>query len=110
MSSSIMHHWKLPGTILIFTAIICSSLVKGKPNTYWSKRAGQPEFSNQMPTDGSRYLPEAKETKRISKPITELPIHTFSTILRKIKSYFYSGQVSKLDEVPSLEQKENVSL
>ena len=105
MSTSIMHHWKLSRTILIFTfitAIICSSLVAGNPNTYWSKRSGQPDFSNQMPKDGSQYLPEAKETKRSRKPITELPIHTFSTILRKNKRYFYSGQESKLDEVSPL--------
>ena len=103
MSTSMMHHWKLPRTILIFaliTAIIRSSLVKGKRNTYWSKRSGKPGVSNQMP----------KETKRISKPLKELPIHTFSTILRKINRYFYSGQVSKLVEVLPLKQKENVRL
>ena len=99
MSSSIMHPWKLPRTILIFTLItgIVHSLIQGKPNTYWSKRTGRPEFSNQMPKDGSQYLPEAKETKSISKPLTEFPIRPFSTILRKIKRYFYSCKESKLD-------------
>ena len=113
MSSSIMPLWKLPRTILIFTlitAIIGSSLVKGKPNTYWSKRAGQPEYSNLMPTDGSQYLPESKDTKRVSKTLTEFPIPQFYSILRKIKRYFYSVQESKLDEVPSLKQKENVKM
>ena len=99
MSTSNMHQWKLPLTIFIITLIpaIVHSMIKGKPNTYWSKRSGKPELSNQMPKDGSQYLPEAKETKRSRKPITELPIHTFSTILRKNKRYFYSGQESKLD-------------
>ena len=96
MSISIMHQWKLPKTIFIFTLItvILHSSVQGKPNTYWSKRSGQQKFSNQVPRDGSQYLPEAK---RISKPLTEFPICPFSTILRKIKRYFYSGKESKLD-------------
>ena len=112
MSSSIMPQWKLPRTILIFTliTIILHSVVKGKPNTYWSKRAGQPELSIQIYKDGSQYLPEAKETKRVSKPLTEFPIRTLSTILRKIKRYLYSGKETKLDEVPPLKQKENVGL
>ena len=99
MSSSIMHQCKLPRTIFIFTLItvILHSSVQGKPNTYWSKRTGRPEFSNQMPRDGSQFLPG--ERKRISKPLTELPIYTFSTILRKIKWYLYSCKVSKSDGI-----------
>ena len=112
MSSSIMHQWELPRTILIFTLLttILHSLVQGKPNTYWSKRSGQPELSNQIHKDGSQYLPEAKETRRISKPLTEFPIRPFSRILRKIKRYFDSYKESKLVGVLPLTLKSNVKM
>jgi hypothetical protein len=97
-----MHPWRQLLTIFIITIIpaIVHSMIKGKQNTYRSKRTSRLESSNQMPKDGSQYLPEAKETKGNSKlPLTELPIHTFSTILRKINRYFYSCKKSKSDGI-----------
>ena len=101
MSSSIMHQWKLHRTILIFTLVTGNvhSMLKGKPNTFWSKRSGQQELSDQMHKDGSQYFSESKETERISKLLREFRFRPFSTILNKIQEYNHFYKESKLDEV-----------
>ena len=101
MSSSIMPLWKLPRTILIFTLVtgIVHSMLKGKPNTFWSKRSGQQELSDPMHKDGSQYFSESKETERISKLLREFRFRPFSTILHKIQQHYHLYNESKLDEV-----------
>ena len=66
MSSSIMPQWKLPRTILIFTliTIILHSVVKGKPNTYWSKRSGKPQ--NKYPKMEVSIYQKQKEQKGLA--------------------------------------------
>jgi hypothetical protein len=83
----------VPRAILIFTLItaIFHSYVQGKPNTYWSKRSGHQELSNQIHKDESQYLSETKEIKSNSKPLSEFQILPFSTILQKIK-IFVTGE------------------
>ena len=101
MSSSIMHLWKLHRIILIITLVtgIVHSMQKGKPNTFWSKRAGQQELSDKMHKDGSQYFSESKETERISKLLREFRFLPFSTILHKIQQYNHFYKESTFDEV-----------
>ena len=57
--TSIMYLLKLPSTILIFTGIV-HAMVKGKPNTFWSKRTGEQELSDKMQKDGSQCFSESR--------------------------------------------------
>ena len=95
MSSSIMPLLKLARTIFIFT-IITGIVFSNKPNTYWSKRTGQPEFSNFIHKDSQN---SSEKTEMNDKNLTEygthqqiktngmlpLPFLSFSTFLRQIK-------------------------
>ena len=93
--------WKLHRIILIITLVtgIVHSMQKGKPNTFWSKRAGQQELSDKMHKDGSQYFSESTETERISKLLREFRFLPFSTILHKIQQYNHFFKESTFDEV-----------
>ena len=119
VSSSIMHLWKLSSTILIFTLVtgIVHSMLKGKPNTFWSKRTGQQDMSDQMHKDESqyfsesqdmsdqmhkdesKYFSESKETERISKLLRKFRFRPFSAILHKIQKYYHFYKESTFDEI-----------
>ena len=90
MSSSKMSPLMLHRTIIIFTLVtgIVHSLAKDKPNTFWSKRAEDPSFTN--PTEEERgtqtfYTP--RDTIRSKKNLSEYDHYPFSTntFLRTLK-------------------------
>ena len=109
MSISIMSPQMLPRKVFIFTFMtgIVYSLIKDKPNTYWSKRSGHPELSNIILDDSKNYTKEAEINKKnimdyrtheqrrniLSKNIKSdevlsLPFLRLKTLLRQIKYHF----------------------
>ena len=88
MSSSKMSPLMLHRTVIIFTLVtgIAHSLAKDRPNTFWSKRAEDPSFTN--PTEEERgtqtfYTP--RDTNRSKKNLAEYDYFPFSTIIRTLK-------------------------
>ena len=88
MSSSKMSPLMLHRTIIIFTLVtgIVHSLAKDRPNTFWSKRAEDPSFTNPTEEEGitqTFYTP--RDTKRSNKNLEQYDYYPFSTIIRTLK-------------------------
>ena len=72
MSTSIMSPQMMVRTIFIFTLMtgVAYSLIKDKPNTFWSKRTGHTEFSDFILNDSQD---DSKVTERNMKILSEHP-------------------------------------
>ena len=113
MSTSIMSSQLMARTIFIFTLLtgVAYSIIKDKPNTYWSKRAGQTEYStfihdvsqdDSIETEKNRKILAEYQTYEERRNIwynkiqsdgnLPLPFLRLSSFLRKIKYV-----MSKLD-------------
>ena len=106
MSTSIMSPQMMARTLFLFTLMtgVSYSLIKDKPNTFWSKRTGHTEFFDFIHDD---YQDDSKVTERNRKILSEyqtyeerrnilsqkiqsngdlpLPFLRLSSFLRKIK-------------------------
>ena len=71
MSSSIMPPQMLARIIFIFT-LITGIVFSAKPNTFWSKINGQPEFSKFIHKDSQDY---SKETEKNYKNLIDYITH-----------------------------------
>ena len=94
MSISIMSPQMLPRKVFIFTVTTGTvySLIKDKPNTYWSKRSGHPELSNFFLDESKNYTKEAERTLWIIKHMNKEEIFY---LIKSFPFFFWDWKLSK---------------